>query len=319
MRGAIIGDIVGSTREFVERVTTKEFDLFPYGSTFTDDTVLTISVYDALHNHISYDKAFMKWIEKYPNRGYGGMFFQWILSKEKKPYGSKGNGAAMRVSAVGWLFDTEKDVLEEAKKSAEITHDTEEGIFSAQAVAMAIYMGRNKRSKKEIKEYIEKNFKYNLSRTMDEVRNEYETNELASTTAPESIICFLEGDSFEDSIRNAISLGGDADTLACITGSMAEAYYGLDQKMWDKAKMFLKGDMLELLGEKDDYHDKFDITLEEVLKSREEAFEGGTITFPKGIVCPKCGNTDLEEFSTLNKPNKKCVFCNHCMDIVELK
>ncbi len=174
MRGAIIGDIVGSTREFVERVTTKEFDLFPYGSTFTDDTVLTISVYDALHNHIPYDEAFMKWIEKYPNRGYGGMFFQWILSKEKKPYGSKGNGAAMRVSAVGWLFDTEKDVLDEAKKSAEITHDTEEGIFSAQAVAIAIYMGRNKRSKKEIKEYIEKNFKYDLSRTMDEVRNEYE-------------------------------------------------------------------------------------------------------------------------------------------------
>ena len=173
MRGTIIGDIVGSTREFKELVKVKEFDLFPPGSRFTDDTVLTIAVYDSLKNNIPYEQSFMKWIEKYPDRGYGGMFFKWVLSKEKKPYGSKGNGAAMRVSPVGWLFNTKSEVLKEAKRSAEITHDHIEGIQSAQAVAMAIYMGRNKKSKEEIKEYIQREFNYDLSKSLDEVRDTY--------------------------------------------------------------------------------------------------------------------------------------------------
>lgn len=247
MKGAIIGDIVGSTREFVERVKSKDFELFPVGSTFTDDTVLTMAVYDALKNNIPYEESFYKWVEKYLNRGYGGMFFDWILSKKKEPYGSKGNGAAMRVSPVGWLFNTEEDVLREAKRSAEVTHNSKEGIDSAQAVAMCIYLGRNKKSKEDIKEYIEKNFKYDLSKSVDEVRDAYEYNELASTTVPECIICFLESNSFEDSIRNAISLGGDADTLAAITGSMAEAYYGLDDNIWETARRYLPKDMLETL------------------------------------------------------------------------
>ncbi|MDY0097341.1 MAG: ADP-ribosylglycohydrolase family protein [Candidatus Dojkabacteria bacterium] len=247
MRGAIIGDIVGSTREFSSKVTTKEFELFPYGSTFTDDTVLTIAVYDSLKNSIPLEQSFMKWIEKYPNRGYGGMFFEWILSKEKKPYGSKGNGSAMRVSSVGWLFNTEEDVLREAKRVSEITHDHIEGIETAQAVAMCIYLGREKKSKEDIKEYIESRFKYDLSKGVDEIRKEYVRSELAIDTVPQSIICFLESNSFEDSIRNSISLGGDADTLAAITGSISEAYYGLDIDMWEKAKEYLTGEMRDII------------------------------------------------------------------------
>ena len=246
MKGAIIGDIIGSTHEYDNRIKTKEFELFPRGSKFTDDTVLTVAVYDSLINHISYEESFYKWVNRYPDRGYGQQFFQWVISKEKNPYGSKGNGAAMRASPVGWLFNTEKEVLEEAKRSAEITHNSEEGIISAQTVAIAIFMGRNKKSKEDIKEYIEKNFRYDLSRSLDDIREVYVHSMEASRSVPESIICFLEGNSFEDSIRNAISLGGDADTMACIAGSIAEAYYGIDEEMWEKAKRYLSKDILNL-------------------------------------------------------------------------
>ncbi len=248
MRGAIIGDIVGSTHEFVDRVNSKEFELFPYGSTFTDDTVLTMAVYDSLKNHIPLEKSFMKWVEKYPNRGYGGMFFGWVLSKKKEPYDSKGNGSAMRVSPVGWLYDTEEDVLREAKRVSEITHNHIEGIESAQAVAMCIYLSRKKRSKEEIREYIKDRFKYDLSRTVEQVRDTYEYSELAINTVPQSIICFLDSNSFEDSIRNAVYLGGDADTLACITGSISEAYYGLDIKLWKKAREYLPEEIVYLIN-----------------------------------------------------------------------
>jgi len=251
MRGAIIGDIVGSTYEFGHRVTSKEFELFPQGSKFTDDTVLTIAVYDSLKNNIPLGQSFMKWIERYPDRGYGGMFFNWILSKNKQPYGSKGNGAGMRVSSVGWMFNTEEEVLREAKRVSEITHDHIEGIQSAQAVAMCIYLARNKKSKEDIKKYIEKRFSYDLSKTVDTIRDEYVRSELAIDTIPQSIVCFLDSNSFEDSIRNAISLGGDADTLACITGSISEAYYGLDEGMWSRAKGYLTEEIREVLGEKE--------------------------------------------------------------------
>jgi ADP-ribosylglycohydrolase len=250
MRGAIIGDIIGCTYEFKHNVSSKEFELFPSGSTFTDDSVLTIAVYDSLKNNISLEKAFMKWIEKYPDRGYGGMFFKWILSKEKKPYGSIGNGSAMRVSPVGWLYDSEEDVLREAKRVSEITHNHREGIECAQAVAMCIYLGRLKKSKEEIREYIESKFKYDLSKTYEEIREGYEYSELAIDTVPPSIICFLDSDSFEDSIRNAIYLNGDSDTLAAITGSISEAYYGLDEELWKKAKDYLYEDMVGVLGER---------------------------------------------------------------------
>ena len=251
MRGAIIGDIIGSSREFCPRVVDRDFDLFPIGSEFTDDSVLTIAVYDSLKNSIPYEQSFTKWVTKYPHKGYGTWFWGWVTEKEKKPYGSKGNGAAMRVSPVGWLFDTEEDVLREAKRSADVTHNTKEGVTSAQAVAMCIYLARKKKSKEEIKKYVEDKFGYNLSKSLLDVLKDYKVNELADGTVQESIICFLSADSFEQTIRNAISLGGDTDTLACIAGSIAEAYYGLDEKIWSKAKRYLTDEILELLGELD--------------------------------------------------------------------
>lgn len=282
MRGAIIGDIVGSSREFGPRVTDRDFDLFPLYSDFTDDSVLTIAVYDSLKNNIPYEESFIKWVTKYTNKGYGGWFWTWITSKEKKPYGSKGNGAAMRVSPVGWLFDTEGDILREAKKTADVTHNTTEGVASAQAVAMCIYLARNKKNKNEIKEYIEKKFGYNLGRSLIEVLRDYKVNELAKGTVEESIICFLSADSFEQTIRNAISLGGDTDTLACIAGSIAEAYYGLDEKIWSKAKRYLTDEILELLGE-------FDSSIEDVYIDVE-----GVILNENGEQMPY-----LKEFLTL--------------------
>jgi len=247
MKGAIIGDIIGSVHEYKDRIKTKEFELFTKENTFTDDTVLTIAVYDSLKNNIPYEESFYKWVSKYPNRGYGSSFFKWVVSKEKKPYKSKGNGAAMRVSPIGWLFNTEEDVLKEAKRSAEVTHNSKEGIESAQAVAMCIYLSRIKKSKEYIKEYITDKFNYDLNRKLDDIRDTYVHSMLAINTVPESIICFLEGNSFEDSIRNAISLGGDADTLGCITGSIAEGYYGLDGDVWFLGEMFLSSELIGFL------------------------------------------------------------------------
>lgn len=270
MKGAIIGDIIGSTHEFWHKVTMKDFQLFPPHSTFTDDTVLTIAVFDSIKNNTPYEETFMKWIKKYPNKGYGGMFWGWITSKEKKPYGSKGNGAGMRVSAIGWLFDTEEDVLREAKKSAEITHDHPEGIESAQAVAMCIYMARKKQSKEDIRKYIEEKFKYNLSRPFREVWDSYKRSELAIDTIPYSIQCFLDSDSFEDSIRNAVALGGDADTLAAITGSISEAYYGLDENLWKEAKRYLPDDILELLDDPNNKIEKIYLDIDGVFLDTKE-------------------------------------------------
>ena len=328
MKGAIIGDIIGSTHEFANRVSSKEFELFPSGSDFTDDTVMTIAVYDSLKNKIPLEKSFMNWIEKYPDRGYGGMFFKWILSRKKEPYGSKGNGSAMRVSSVGWLYDTEEDVLREAKRVSEITHNHIEGIETAQAVAMCIYLARNKKNKEDINKYIEDRFKYDLSKTVDEIRKGYVRSELGIDTVPESIICFLDSNSFEDSIRNSISLGGDADTLACITGSISEAYYGLDEEIWAKAMLFLPEDMLKLLDEENPYFDYFGILLEDVLISREKAFKRGNVSFTKEYTCFRCGNTDLEKFYASNSDEcwkglcgvgGECIFCNKCMNIVEFE
>jgi ADP-ribosylglycohydrolase len=248
MLGAIIGDIIGSTHEYDNRIKTKDFELFPEGSTFTDDTVLTVAVADSLLNNIPYSESFYKWVSKYPNRGYGQQFFQWVISKDKKPYGSKGNGAAMRVSPIAWYFDTEKEVLEEAKRSAEITHNSKEGIESVQAVAIAIFMARKGKSKEKIKKYIMDNFGYDLDRKLDDVRDTYVHSMRAKDSVPESIICFLESDTYEDALRNAVSLGGDADTMACIGGSIAEAYYGsIPEKITNNAIEILPVEFKEIL------------------------------------------------------------------------
>lgn len=225
MRGAIIGDIAGSAYEF-NTVKSKDIDLFPEKAEFTDDTVLTIAVADAILHNNPYQKSILHWGRKYPNESYGSRFRVFLASENPQPYNSFGNGSAMRVSPVGWAFDTEEKVLKQARMSAEVSHNHPEGIKGAQAVALAIFMGRKGASKDELRERISREFGYDLRRMLDEIRPTYTFDETCQRTVPEAIISFLESTSFEDAIRNAISLGGDADTLAAITGSIAEAFYG---------------------------------------------------------------------------------------------
>ncbi len=249
MLGAIIGDIVGSAYEFAP-VKTAVFPLFTERSSFTDDTVMTIATADALLNGLSYADAYKKWGRRYPNPtgAYGGRFKEWLFSESIEPYHSFGNGSAMRVSPIGWAFATLEETLAEAERSAAVTHDHPEGIKGAQAVAAAIFMARNGSSKKDIKAYIEQTFAYDLSRTIDDIRPTYQFNETCQGSVPESIIAFLESTSLEHAIRLAVSLGGDADTQACIAGSIAEAYYrAIPEDMKQQARSLLPNDMLDVL------------------------------------------------------------------------
>jgi len=224
MIGAIAGDIIGSVYEFYG-IKSKEFPLFVEASQFTDDTVLTIAVADVLLGGGDYAGTFREYYARYPDSGYGGRFHQWARSKDMGPYNSFGNGSAMRVSPVGWLFDDLESVLSEAKRSACVTHNHPEGIKGAQATAAAIFMARQGESKDTIRDYLIRGFGYDLSRTVDEIRPSYHFDETCQGTVPAAMISFLDSTGFEDCIRNAISLGGDADTLACIAGSVAEAFY----------------------------------------------------------------------------------------------
>jgi len=226
MLGAIAGDVIGSVHEWAE-TKTKDFPLLVAGSSFTDDSVLTVAVADwILHPELDLVEVFHHYFEKYPQRGYGGMFYQWAEKRNRKPYNSFGNGSAMRVSPVGFAFDTLKEVLLWAERSAAVTHNHPEGIRGAQATAAAIFLARCSRDKKQIKEEIGLRFGYNLSKRIEEIRPTYRFSETCRETVPQAIVAFLESTSYEDAIRNAISLGGDADTLACIAGGIAEAYYG---------------------------------------------------------------------------------------------
>ena len=225
MLGAIAGDVIGSVHEFLGEKTT-DFPLFVERSRFTDDTVLTVAVADCLLTGSSYVDKFHEYTRAYPDRCYGGGFHRWVLSGSRDPYNSWGNGSAMRVSPVAYAFETLKEVLEEAKKSAEVTHSHPEGIRGAQATAAAVFLGRQRESKDRIREAIQGRFGYDLDRPLDDIRPDYEFNESCQGTVPEAITAFLESESYEDAIRLAISLGGDADTLACITGGIAEAFYG---------------------------------------------------------------------------------------------
>jgi len=224
MLGSIIGDVLGSIFEFYP-MKTKKFELLDNKSHFTDDTVMTVAVADSIMNEVPYVESLQKWGRKYPRVGYGGWFRKWIHQEDPKPYNSFGNGSAMRCSSVGWLFDDEESVLEEAKKSAEITHNHPEGIKGAQSVALGVMMGRKGNSKKEIKEKIEDLFDYDLSQKLEQILPSCTFDSTCQGSVPQAIIAFLESTDFEDAIRNSISLGGDADTQACITGSLAEAYY----------------------------------------------------------------------------------------------
>ena len=224
--GAIAGDIIGSRYEFFPHKDTS-FPLFHNEySDYTDDTVMTIANADWLISNDSLLGVMQDYGKRYPTAGYGGMFKVWLREDEPKPYNSFGNGSAMRVSPVGWAFDTLEKTLESAKESAKITHNHPEGIKGAQATAACIFMARTGKSKQEIKEYIESTFGYNLSRTCDEIRPTYKFDGSCQGTVPESIIAFLESTDFENAIRLAVSLGGDADTMGAITGGIAEAFYG---------------------------------------------------------------------------------------------
>lgn len=222
--GAVIGDVIGSVFEW-NNVKSTEFDLFNDKTDFTDDTVMSIAVADCLLNGKDYTKTYQEYGRKYPYRGYGGYFNQWINLEEPKPYNSWGNGSAMRVSACGCIHDTIEETLAEAKRSAMPTHNHREGIKGAQAAATAIFLARTGARKEEIKKYIQDTFRYDLERKITDIRRVYEFDESCQGTVPEAVTAFLESTDFENAIRLAISIGGDSDTIACITGGIALAYY----------------------------------------------------------------------------------------------
>lgn len=225
MLGGIAGDIIGSRFEHAQ-IKTKEFELFSRQCTFTDDTVHTVAVADSLLTKTPYQVNFLRYFEYYPNAGYGHRFRRWARSPRPVPYGSYGNGSAMRVSPIAWFYDSLDRVLEEAMHSAEVTHNHPEGIKGAQAVAGAIYLARTGVSKQDIRAFVEGRFGYDLSLTVDEIRPGYSFQVTCQESVPQAITAFLEAEDYEDAIRNAVSLGGDSDTLACIAGSIAEAFFG---------------------------------------------------------------------------------------------
>ena len=259
MYGAILGDIIGSPYEFDMGNKTKIFPLFSEESHFTDDTVMTIAVAEALIDAPDEDDtirrrliaAMQKYGKRYPHAGYGGMFRRWLRAKNPQPYGSYGNGSAMRVSSVAWLFDDIETVRKMARLSAEVTHNHPEGIKGAEATAAAIFLARDGMSKDEIKTYIETEFGYDLSRTCDEIRPNYRHVESCQETVPEAITAFLEGESFEDVIRTAVSLGGDCDTLTAIAGSIAEGFYGVPEELKMQCHERLPKKLRDVLSEFD--------------------------------------------------------------------
>ncbi len=259
MIGAIIGDIVGSRFEFNNH-RSKDFELFTDECFVTDDSIMTLAVAKAImetcrtfepsvvtsgfsdefysvleRNTIRYMQEIGR---KYPNCGYGSRFYQWIFSDNPRPYNSFGNGAAMRISPVGFVARSEKEAVKMSKVVTSVSHNHAEGIKGAEATVIAIFMARTGSSKEEIRSRITRDY-YELDFTLDEIRNTYEFNETCQGTVPEAIEAFLESTSFEDAIRNAISIGGDSDTLAAITGGLAEAYYGVPTDMEEKALTYL--------------------------------------------------------------------------------
>lgn len=242
MIGAIAGDIIGSVYEW-NGIKTKQFDLFSQDCSFTDDTVLTVALAESILTGNDYASLMRSYYQRYPRAGYGGLFHQWAQARDSQPYNSWGNGAAMRISSVGFAFDTLDEVLLRAAEYTAVTHNHTEGIKGAQATAAAIFLARTGSTKADIKQFTTATFLYDLSRTVDEIRPGYKFNVSCQETVPEAIVCFLESTDFEDAIRNAISLGGDSDTLACITGGIAQAYYGVPATITDRAMSILDEDL----------------------------------------------------------------------------
>lgn len=251
MLGAVIGDVIGSVYEF-HNIKTKEFPLWSKKSRFTDDTVMTVAVAEALlGGEGSVEERLIssmkKWGRTYPDAGYGGNFYYWLMSKESEPYGSYGNGSAMRVSAAGWLYDTIEETRNIARITAQVTHNHPEGIKGAEAVATAIYLARSGKDKQYIKEYTQNEFGYDLDFTLDDIRPHYDFDVSCQGSVPQAIKAFLEGQDFEDVIRLGVSIGGDTDTICAIVGSIAEAYYEIPESIKKEALRRLPQEMREIL------------------------------------------------------------------------
>ena len=261
MYGAILGDIIGSPYEFDRGSKTKDFPLFDRGARFTDDSVMTVAVGDALMK--ADEEGFLDdekrtkdaiidsmhvWGHEYPDAGYGGRFYSWLLWSEREPYNSWGNGSGMRVSSVGWMFDDLETTRKVARWTAEVTHDHPEGIKGAESVASAIFMARTGSSKEEIREYIDGEFGYDMDRTCDEIRPGYRFDVSCQGSVPEAIIAFLDGTDFEDVIRTAVSLGGDTDTIGAMAGSIAEAFYGIPEDLIKHGLNYLPDDIFTVIS-----------------------------------------------------------------------
>ena len=255
--GAVIGDIVGSTHEFLQTKST-DFDFYTDNKHYTDDSVMTIAVAEWLIStpqpigNDTLPTIMRKWGKKYPWAGYGRMFHRWLMSDyeaDQRPYNSFGNGAGMRVSACGFFAKSLDEALHLARLSAEVSHNHPEGIKGAQAIASAIFLARQHQPKENIRDYIARQFGYDMDRSCDGIRPDYEFNETCQGSCPEAIIAFLESTDFEDAIRLAISLGGDSDTIGAMTGGIAAAYYGIPDKIALKALDYLPKEMIDVLKE----------------------------------------------------------------------
>jgi ADP-ribosylglycohydrolase len=238
MLGALTGDIVGSIYEW-NNIKTTEFPLFQEQCSFTDDSVLTVALAEAILGGADYGDLMRSYYRRYPEAGYGGSFQRWAATAGSGPYGSWGNGSAMRVSPVGWAFDTLEQVLDQAARFSRYTHDHPEGIKGAQAVAAAVFLARSGTPAPEIARYLTRRFGYDLSRSCDEMRPHYDYDVSCAGTVPQAVRAFLDGRDFEEGVRLAVSLGGDSDTLACITGAIAQAYYGIPEAIAQRALAFL--------------------------------------------------------------------------------
>jgi ADP-ribosylglycohydrolase len=257
MYGAIIGDIIGSRFEFDRGDKSRDFEFFTPECEFTDDTVMTIAVAEALMDagkdadektvKAELIKSMKKWGKRYPDAGYGARFINWVLTEDPEPYGSYGNGSGMRVSPVGWLYDTIERTREVARWTSEVTHNHPEGIKGAESTAAAIFMARNGASQAEIKKYLTEEFGYNLTRTLDEISPSYYHVEDCMRTMPEAFTCFLEANSYEETIRNVMYIGGDTDTLGAIAGAVAEAFWGIPEEITRRVPDYLTKSLMDVV------------------------------------------------------------------------
>ncbi|MCH7794555.1 MAG: ADP-ribosylglycohydrolase family protein [Proteobacteria bacterium] len=242
MLGAIAGDIVGSIYEHAN-IKTKDFPLFGPGCRFTDDTVLSVAVADCLLNQGDFAQTLRAYTRAHPRRGYGAMFRRWALSDDLPAYGSWGNGSAMRVGPVGFAARHEDEALALAARSSAVSHDHPDAVAGAQAVALAIYLARQGRDRAAIRAGIAARFGYDLTESVAQIRARYTFDVSAAGTVPPALICALEAEDFEDALRNAVSIGGDTDTVACIAGGLAEALFGLPEEIAAPARAYLTDDL----------------------------------------------------------------------------